>query len=162
MCSHPLLFSNHHADCRLILLFLFTLCFQFFFLLLGILSGFGNLVEELCFFFGVLIMSHTDSIWSLFRLINDFFYQLLLADHWCLFFLTLSWHILMRMRTPKQGSCEPIAPLELPHSLHAFHRVSESDELNKARHFTIHYFAISYYIHPVYDNWVTYFAISGI
>ncbi|KAK2985917.1 hypothetical protein RJ640_008133 [Escallonia rubra] len=41
-----------------------------------------------------------------------------------------SWHILMRMRAPKEGPCEPIAPLELPHSLHAFHRVSSTDELN--------------------------------
>ncbi|KAF5175452.1 Diacylglycerol kinase, partial [Thalictrum thalictroides] len=38
-----------------------------------------------------------------------------------------SWHILMRMRAPKDGSCDPIAPLELPHSLHAFHRVSQAD-----------------------------------
>ncbi|KAF8043240.1 hypothetical protein BT93_A1552 [Corymbia citriodora subsp. variegata] len=41
-----------------------------------------------------------------------------------------SWHILMRMRAPHEGSFEPIAPLELPHSLHAFGRVSTSDELN--------------------------------
>ncbi|XP_047331318.1 diacylglycerol kinase 1-like [Impatiens glandulifera] len=41
-----------------------------------------------------------------------------------------SWHILMRMRAPKEGSCDPIAPLELPHSLHAFQRVSASDTLN--------------------------------
>ncbi|KAL5581896.1 hypothetical protein UlMin_014338 [Ulmus minor] len=41
-----------------------------------------------------------------------------------------SWHIVMRMRAPREGSCEPIAPLELPHSLHAFHRVSETDKLN--------------------------------
>nr|XP_027191667.1 diacylglycerol kinase 5-like isoform X2 [Cicer arietinum] len=41
-----------------------------------------------------------------------------------------NWHILMRMRAPKEGSCDPIPPLELPHSLHAFHRVSEADELN--------------------------------
>ncbi|XP_014491709.1 diacylglycerol kinase 5 [Vigna radiata var. radiata] len=41
-----------------------------------------------------------------------------------------NWHILMRMRAPKVGSCDPIPPLELPHSLHAFHRVSEADELN--------------------------------
>ncbi|KAE8687778.1 Diacylglycerol kinase 5 [Hibiscus syriacus] len=34
------------------------------------------------------------------------------------------------MRAPKEGSCDPIAPLELPHSLHAFHRVSSTDELN--------------------------------
>lgn len=31
---------------------------------------------------------------------------------------------------PKEGPCDPIAPLELPHSLHAFHRVSSTDELN--------------------------------
>ncbi|KAH1248035.1 Diacylglycerol kinase 5 [Glycine max] len=41
-----------------------------------------------------------------------------------------NWHILMRMRAPKEGPCDPIPPLELPHSLHAFHRVSESDEFN--------------------------------
>ncbi|KAL1345800.1 hypothetical protein HN51_019494 [Arachis hypogaea] len=41
-----------------------------------------------------------------------------------------NWHILMRMRIPKEGPCDPIAPLELPHSLHAFHRVSETDEQN--------------------------------
>lgn len=41
-----------------------------------------------------------------------------------------SWHILMRMRAPAEGSCDPIAPLELPHSLHAFHRVTEGDEHN--------------------------------
>ncbi|CAN4087205.1 unnamed protein product [Withania somnifera] len=41
-----------------------------------------------------------------------------------------SWHILMRMRIPKEGPCDPIAPLELPHSLHAFHQVSSSDDLN--------------------------------
>ncbi|KAF3678674.1 diacylglycerol kinase 1 isoform X2 [Capsicum chacoense] len=42
-----------------------------------------------------------------------------------------SWHILMRMRAPKEGSCDPIAPLELPYSLHAFHRVSQAETLNK-------------------------------
>jgi len=52
----------------------------------------------------------------------------------------------MRMKTPKHGTCDPIAPLELPHSLHAFHRVSETDELNIVRHYTIHYLSISYYI----------------
>lgn len=41
-----------------------------------------------------------------------------------------NWHLLMRMKAPKHGTCDPIAPLELPHSLHAFHRVSETDELN--------------------------------
>ncbi|XP_055836392.1 diacylglycerol kinase 1-like [Solanum dulcamara] len=42
-----------------------------------------------------------------------------------------SWHILMRMSAPKEGSCDPIAPLELPHSLHAFHHASQPDTLNK-------------------------------
>ncbi|XP_002525776.2 diacylglycerol kinase 1 [Ricinus communis] len=41
-----------------------------------------------------------------------------------------SWHIIMRMKCPKEGSCDPVPPLELPHSLHAFYRVSESDSLN--------------------------------
>ncbi|KAL0537004.1 hypothetical protein IC582_025972 [Cucumis melo] len=38
-----------------------------------------------------------------------------------------NWHFLMRMRAPTEGSCDPIAPLELPHSLHAFHRVTEGE-----------------------------------
>jgi diacylglycerol kinase (ATP) len=50
-----------------------------------------------------------------------------------------NWHILMRMRAPKEGSCDPIAPLELPHSLHAFHRVSDTDELNMVKHHSINY-----------------------
>ncbi|PKI35043.1 hypothetical protein CRG98_044558 [Punica granatum] len=41
-----------------------------------------------------------------------------------------NWHILMRMKAPAEGTCDPIAPLELPHSLHAFHRVSSTDELD--------------------------------
>ncbi|XP_047338450.1 diacylglycerol kinase 5-like [Impatiens glandulifera] len=41
-----------------------------------------------------------------------------------------SWHILMRMRAPKQGDCDPLGPLDLPHSLHAFQRVSSTDTLN--------------------------------
>ncbi|XVF04070.1 hypothetical protein REPUB_Repub05bG0049500 [Reevesia pubescens] len=41
-----------------------------------------------------------------------------------------SWHIIMRMKTPKEGSCDPIGPLELPHSLHAFHRISQADKLS--------------------------------
>ena len=48
----------------------------------------------------------------------------------------------MRMRAPKEGACDPIPPLEIPHSLHAFHRVSDADELNMVRHNTSHYFAI--------------------
>jgi diacylglycerol kinase (ATP) len=43
----------------------------------------------------------------------------------------------MRMRAPQEGPCEPIAPLELPHSLHAFHRVSGSDSLNMVRQLTV-------------------------
>jgi diacylglycerol kinase (ATP) len=34
------------------------------------------------------------------------------------------------MQAPKEGPCDPIAPLELPRALHAFHRVSSSDSLN--------------------------------
>ncbi|KAK7262713.1 hypothetical protein RJT34_30290 [Clitoria ternatea] len=41
-----------------------------------------------------------------------------------------SWHIIMRMKAPKEGSCDPIAPLELPHAMHAFQRVSSTDKLN--------------------------------
>ncbi|KAG6751336.1 hypothetical protein POTOM_045869 [Populus tomentosa] len=48
-----------------------------------------------------------------------------------------NWHILMRMRAPKEGSCDPIAPLELPHSLHAVHRVSPTDELNMETAFDV-------------------------
>ncbi|XP_064982194.1 diacylglycerol kinase 1 isoform X2 [Musa acuminata AAA Group] len=47
-----------------------------------------------------------------------------------------SWHIIMRMRVPKEGSCDPILPLELPHAMHAFQRVSESDSLTMERHQT--------------------------
>ncbi|KAI3504459.1 hypothetical protein L1887_25938 [Cichorium endivia] len=43
-----------------------------------------------------------------------------------------SWHVLMKMRVPrKEGSCDPIPPLELPHSLHAVHRVPQSDPLEE-------------------------------
>lgn len=41
-----------------------------------------------------------------------------------------SWHVLMRMRAPEGSSFDPIAPLELPHALHAFHCVSPSDKLS--------------------------------
>ncbi|XP_026431693.1 diacylglycerol kinase 5-like isoform X1 [Papaver somniferum] len=44
-----------------------------------------------------------------------------------------NWHILMRMRAPKEGTCDPIAPLELPYSMHAVQpvqRVSQSDSEN--------------------------------
>lgn len=43
----------------------------------------------------------------------------------------------MRMRDPKEGSYEPIAPLDLPHSLHAFQRVSPTDERNEVLSFSV-------------------------
>ena len=33
----------------------------------------------------------------------------------------------MRMRPHKEGSCDPVAPLELPHALHSFLRVPSTD-----------------------------------
>ncbi|KAL3639887.1 Diacylglycerol kinase [Castilleja foliolosa] len=47
-----------------------------------------------------------------------------------------SWHILMRMKAPREGSCDPIGPLDLPHSLHAFNRVSSADEMNEEGYHT--------------------------
>ncbi|CAA0813890.1 Diacylglycerol kinase 5 [Striga hermonthica] len=47
-----------------------------------------------------------------------------------------SWHILMRMKAPKEGPCDPIGPLDLPHSLHAFNRVSPADEMNEEGYHT--------------------------
>ncbi|KAG0501465.1 hypothetical protein HPP92_001537 [Vanilla planifolia] len=41
-----------------------------------------------------------------------------------------SWHVVMRMPTSKSGSCDPVAPLDLPHSLHSFQRVATTDSLN--------------------------------
>ncbi|KAI4321895.1 hypothetical protein MLD38_035222 [Melastoma candidum] len=41
-----------------------------------------------------------------------------------------SWHMFMRMKIPKGGPCDPIGPLELPHSLQAFQRVSSADKLS--------------------------------
>ncbi|GFY99083.1 diacylglycerol kinase 5 [Actinidia rufa] len=41
-----------------------------------------------------------------------------------------SWQIVLRMTAPTKGSCDPILPLELPHSLHSFQRVSSTDTLN--------------------------------
>lgn len=43
---------------------------------------------------------------------------------------TCSWHIVMRMKIPTEGNCDPIAPLELPHALHAFQRVPSGDSSN--------------------------------
>ncbi|GKB58428.1 diacylglycerol kinase 5-like protein, partial [Tanacetum coccineum] len=48
-----------------------------------------------------------------------------------------SWHVLMRMKVPREsGACDPIAPLELPHSLHAVRRVSQSDALEEEGYHT--------------------------
>ncbi|XP_057825899.2 diacylglycerol kinase 1 isoform X2 [Cryptomeria japonica] len=47
-----------------------------------------------------------------------------------------SWHVIMRMRIPTEGSLDPLPPLELPHSLHAFKRVSQSDQLNEEGYHT--------------------------
>ncbi|PWA81041.1 NAD kinase/diacylglycerol kinase-like domain-containing protein [Artemisia annua] len=51
-----------------------------------------------------------------------------------------SWHVLMRMKVPresgKSGDCDPIAPLELPHSLHAVHRISQPDALEEEGYHT--------------------------
>ncbi|KAL8167547.1 hypothetical protein V2J09_009046 [Rumex salicifolius] len=41
-----------------------------------------------------------------------------------------NWHILMRFKAPTEGTCDPIAPLDLPHSLHAIGRVSPTDSEN--------------------------------
>ncbi|KAL2939146.1 Diacylglycerol kinase 5, partial [Bienertia sinuspersici] len=38
-----------------------------------------------------------------------------------------NWHIVMRMRPQGEGHCDPVAPLELPHALHSFQRVSSTD-----------------------------------
>ncbi|XP_031404656.1 diacylglycerol kinase 5-like [Punica granatum] len=40
------------------------------------------------------------------------------------------WRIIMRMKTPEQGSYDPIAPGEKISSLHAFKRVPDADKLN--------------------------------
>ncbi|WOL12982.1 diacylglycerol kinase 5-like isoform X1 [Canna indica] len=41
-----------------------------------------------------------------------------------------SWHIIMRIRVPNGDSFDPILPLELPHAMHKFQRVSDTDSLN--------------------------------
>ncbi|EPS67401.1 hypothetical protein M569_07374, partial [Genlisea aurea] len=42
-----------------------------------------------------------------------------------------SWHIVMRMKASYKGSFNSTAPLELPESLHAFHRISSVDEMKE-------------------------------
>ncbi|XP_074557454.1 diacylglycerol kinase 1-like isoform X1 [Curcuma longa] len=41
-----------------------------------------------------------------------------------------SWHIIMKKQVPKEGSCDPISPLELPHAMHVFQCVSQTSSLN--------------------------------
>uniref|UniRef100_A0A7N0REQ6 Diacylglycerol kinase n=1 Tax=Kalanchoe fedtschenkoi TaxID=63787 RepID=A0A7N0REQ6_KALFE len=38
-----------------------------------------------------------------------------------------SWHIVMKMKAATNDLCDPIAPLQLPYTLHAFKRVSQVD-----------------------------------
>ncbi|KAL2938041.1 Diacylglycerol kinase 5, partial [Bienertia sinuspersici] len=64
--------------------------------------------------------------------VKSFLYQVMKAKE----MIIDNWHILMRMKTPTEGNCDPIAPLELPHSLHAFHRVSSTDSSNMEGHLT--------------------------
>ncbi|KAI3686254.1 hypothetical protein L1987_79928 [Smallanthus sonchifolius] len=48
-----------------------------------------------------------------------------------------SWHVLMRMKVPREkGSCDPIPPLDLPHSLHAVQPVSQSNALDEEGYHT--------------------------
>ncbi|KAJ6383383.1 hypothetical protein OIU78_026797 [Salix suchowensis] len=89
-------------------------------------------------------MEQLDGFLVLFAILNYRIRCRLLLCHWgpeTIFHLRLvGWHILMRMRAPKEGSCDPIAPLEpaleLPHSLHAVHRVSPTDDLNMEGYIT--------------------------
>ncbi|KMZ63329.1 Diacylglycerol kinase [Zostera marina] len=46
-----------------------------------------------------------------------------------------NWHIILKMRA-STDSCEPLGPLDLPHSLHAFHRVSNTNSMDKEGHNT--------------------------
>jgi len=56
----------------------------------------------------------------------------------------------MRMRIPQEGPCDPIAPLDLPHSLHAFHRVSACDSLNLVRNiFQMQHFSVTSFTYNV-------------
>lgn len=65
----------------------------------------------------------------------------------CMRFISqLSWHVLMRMKSPENGSCDSI---ELPPSLHAFRRASPSDQANMVRHSSLanHLFLFLLYDH---------------
>ena len=60
----------------------------------------------------------------------------------------------MRMKAPTEGSFDPIAPLELPHSLHAFQRVSSSDELNMVWQSSLKSFYIIYVYYETDTYWL--------
>lgn len=62
------------------------------------------------------------------------------------FISQLSWHVLMRMKSPRKGSGDSI---ELPPSLHAFRRASPSDQANMVRHSSLanHLFLFLLYDH---------------
>lgn len=69
------------------------------------------------------------------------------------FISQLSWHVLMRMKSPRKGSGDSI---ELPPSLHAFRRASPSDQANMVIHSflrTISFF--SYYM--IIQQWLSFF-----
>ncbi|KAG6521150.1 hypothetical protein ZIOFF_018216 [Zingiber officinale] len=73
----------------------------------------------------------------------------------------LSWHIVMRMKAPKESTCDQIALLELPHSLHAFQRVSSSDSLNVEGYHTFrggfwNYFSMEFSVYSGMDAQVSY------
>lgn len=56
---------------------------------------------------------------------------------------TSSWHVLLRMKVPREGVCGPIPPLELPDSLHAVRSVSQSDALDEVLFFPLFSFHLS-------------------
>lgn len=58
------------------------------------------------------------------------------------------------MKAPKEGSCDPVAPLELPHAMHAFNRVSSSDKLNLVS-FILVFFLLFLHLHTLYHLSVT-------
>lgn len=66
------------------------------------------------------------------------------------FISQLSWHVLMRMKSPKKGSLDSI---ELPPSLHAFRRASPSDQANMVIHSSPanHLFLFLLYDHSTMD-----------
>jgi len=56
------------------------------------------------------------------------------------------------MKAPKEGSCDPIAPLELPHAMHAFHRVCSTDKLNMVSYMYFFPFSLLMPVHICADK----------